>query len=82
MCLCVCRDRIKKEKRESEGVWMKGGREDGLWEGSWDAEGEGGRDVGLSHPVPCCGDMSFSSIHRERARARERKTEREKGMEQ
>ena len=38
---------------------------------------EGGRDVGLSHPVPCCGDMSFSSIHREKERQR-----RERGMEQ
>lgn len=26
--------------------------------------------MGLSHPVPCCGDMSFSSIHREKERQR------------
>lgn len=48
------------------------GRENGEKGGS-----EGGRDVGLSHPVACSGDMSFSSIHREKGRERW-----ERGMEQ
>lgn len=38
---------------------------------------KGGRNVGLSHPVACCGDMSFSSIHREK-----RRQQRQRGMKQ
>lgn len=52
----------KRKKRECVERGKERGRKEGV------------RDVGLSHPVPCCGDMSFSSIHREKAR--------ERGMEQ
>lgn len=59
--------RGRNKKRKKERVWREEARE-----GSWEAKG--GWWVSLSHPVPCCGDMSFSSIHREKGRQRERET--------
>lgn len=57
----------KRKKTERDSVWREEvGRQRG---------GEG--DVGLSHPVPCCGDMSFSSIHGEKERDGAMERERE-----
>ena len=82
MCLCLEGQNKKKIKMRGRGGRREGGgrevgrqreEEGGRKEGGREGGREGGeRDAGLSHPVPCCGDMSFSSIHRERDRQRGR----------